>query len=419
MIKILLISQNSFNFKMIDKLSTELGFSCVFSKYPEHAMEIINSGQIDLIISSMYFEDTSCEALIKSLNQGMYRDIPVVVLSSTDDASLKNSLFELGIIDFILYEDFLDSLRTYVAKIEMLKKLKIIMSERSFAILDDDFLETTRMSHMLRRLGPIDIDVYSEPKELLASKRKYDIYLIDMILPGVSGERVIIKLRQEHPFSVIIAISAVHNEKVIYNVLNSGADDYILKPVKEEDFSARVKANLRTFMLLEEIKAKNEELTRLVQTDMLTGLYNREFIYERLDEEHYKFIRYDNDISVIMMDLDHFKTINDRYGHLIGDKVLIAIGKLLREHIRKSDVAGRFGGEEFLIALPNTPLAEGSILANKLRNLVEEMKFEEMDMTVTASFGVAHGGARPVDLLREADTKLYLAKENGRNRVES
>lgn len=418
MIKILLVSQNTFNMKMIEKMSGELSFTMEISRDPAGAMMILERESIDLIVTSLYFPDSTCHELIERLNASPFRDVPVVVLSSTDDPSLKSQFFELGIVDFVLYENFVDSLRSYVTKIEMLKRLNRVLSERSFAILDDDQLETALMSRILKGIGASDIMIFHDPRELLLYEKKFDIYLVDLILPNMSGERVIIKLRHENPFSVIIAISSIENEKVISNVLNSGADDYLVKPVAPSDFCARIKANLRTFMLLEELKSTNATLRRLAQSDPLTGLFNRRYILEKFEEEQYRAERYRHDLTVIMMDLDFFKDINDRFGHLVGDQVLAETGGLIRHNIRKSDHAGRFGGEEFLILLPDTGLPEGRIFAEKLRKILEEHVFPVEGVTVRGSFGVSAGRIPPIDLLRLADKKLYKAKENGRNRVE-
>ena len=167
-----------------------------------------------------------------------------------------------------------------------------------------------------------------------------------------------------------------------------------------------------------QLKNQNRELTRLSQTDVLTGLYNRAFIDKILKDDVYRFERYNVPFSLIMLDIDHFKRINDNFGHQKGDEVLSLIGHILKTKIRQSDIAARWGGEEFLIVCRDTRLLEAGILAEKLRTVIKAMKMGE-NMKLTASFGVAEIRERQSlsALLTETDQLLYESKHQGRDTI--
>lgn len=174
---------------------------------------------------------------------------------------------------------------------------------------------------------------------------------------------------------------------------------------------------------IEERKRIQDELQKLARTDPLTGLYNRRHFFEIAEKEFAESVRYDRPLSVIILDLDLFKEVNDTYGHLVGDQALIHIGKLLLKEIRTPDTAARYGGEEFVVLLPETDSASAMMFAERLRSLVEDSAFKTGSNTIylTASFGVAGNhiyGDKTIDqLISKADQALYKAKADGRNRV--
>ena len=167
-----------------------------------------------------------------------------------------------------------------------------------------------------------------------------------------------------------------------------------------------------------ELKNYQHKLEKISQTDQLTKIKNRLYIDESLQKQYYRFIRNDEKCSVILIDIDYFKQVNDVYGHLIGDIVLIEFAKILQNNVRKSDIVGRWGGEEFLIILPHANKKMAKELANKLRVLIETFHFSKIG-SKTASFGISEFtcGITAEELLDNADKALYISKENGRNQV--
>jgi len=175
---------------------------------------------------------------------------------------------------------------------------------------------------------------------------------------------------------------------------------------------------------IEAERRARQEVERLSRTDPLTGLFNRRHLEETLRAEYERARRYNHDLSLAMIDVDHFKRVNDRYGHPAGDRVLAEVADVCRRGIRTTDLAARYGGEEFCLVLPQTGIRAAVVVAERVRALIEELRFESPDggFQATVSIGVAAVAGRDVGwepILSEADQALYRAKKTGRNRVVS
>jgi diguanylate cyclase (GGDEF)-like protein len=240
-----------------------------------------------------------------------------------------------------------------------------------------------------------------------------DLILLDVEMPQMNGYDVLKKLKEEEKTKNIPVIFVTGND-TIYDEekgLLAGAVDYITKPVRP----AIVKARINTHITL---KSQRDELMYIALHDKLTGLYNRHYLTEIGDLKFARAKRHNEDLSVIMSDVDHFKAVNDTYGHLAGDKVLQAMGALLNKTKRAEDLTARYGGEEFVIVLEHCNANSAKDKADEIR--VELLKMNIDGICVTASFGVAQLNKEHKnfeDLLKDADTALYKAKESGRNRV--
>jgi diguanylate cyclase (GGDEF)-like protein len=169
--------------------------------------------------------------------------------------------------------------------------------------------------------------------------------------------------------------------------------------------------------------AYHEEIYRLKTTDGLTGAYNKRYFEEDLERELFRFFRYKRPLSLLMIDIDFFKKINDEYGHLAGDRVLTQLGQLVSKNVRREDTFCRYGGEEFAILMPEMEIHGAILLAERIRRLIDDtiFEFEGYELPVAISLGAAEADMEmnsPEDFVRLADERLYLAKENGRNCVE-
>ncbi len=253
-----------------------------------------------------------------------------------------------------------------------------------------------------------------------------DVVLCDLVMPGFDGLKLL-GLKASRPELAqipVIMLTAEDDLDRKAEILERGASDYVLKPFHEKELLARVRIHHKLKKLQDELREKNAQLEALAVTDALTGLPNRRHLMKRLEEEVARVKRFEQPLSLLMMDVDHFKLVNDTYGHAMGDEVLRNMGALLKQSIRATDLAARFGGEEFTVLLPNTDL-EGAVQAAEGLRLKFEASSHALEGQIiqkTMSLGAAcltpADDRSPEALLKAADEALYRAKHGGRNRVE-
>jgi two-component system cell cycle response regulator len=254
-------------------------------------------------------------------------------------------------------------------------------------------------------------------------RERPDVVLLDVEMPVLDGHQVLARIKQQPGLAdvpVVFLTARATTEDVVQG-LRLGAHDYLRKPFEASELLARVSAALRVKSLQDELRRRNLELDRMSRTDALTGLCNRRHLEERFGEFVSLARRHGEDLAAAMIDLDHFKRINDSAGHPAGDAVLRVTAERLRGILRAEDVIGRWGGEEFLALLPRTDTAGARLAAERMRQAVADQPIplpEGGEVQVTASIGAAAGvedGA--ADLIGRADVALYEAKASGRNRV--
>jgi len=260
-----------------------------------------------------------------------------------------------------------------------------------------------------------------------------DLILLDLLIPPPDGLEVIRAVKKDRVTSTIplVVMTVKRDVQSKVECLRSGADDFIVKPFHFDELDAVLRASLKKRYLYaslervnRQLREANEKLLKLSVTDDRTNLLNDRYLKRRLAEEFKRAQRYGASLSAMMLDLDHFKQINDKYGHDCGDQVLRDFGKLLVENAREIDIVGRFGGEEFLIVLPNTDGIRAAIVAERVRKAAEEnvYKYKEFLVRITVSAGIASFPANveirnESDLLKAADGALYRAKQASRNKV--
>lgn len=265
-----------------------------------------------------------------------------------------------------------------------------------------------------------------EALRMLEAEGAPPLAVLDWMMPGMEGPEICRRVRQltGRPYTYILLLTARNLKGDLLRGLAFGADDYLTKPFDASELRARLHVGLRILDLQGELIAARESLRFKATYDALTGLSNRGVILDALEREHARQAREGGSFGVILADLDHFKSVNDTYGHLAGDEVLRESARRMRSCMRTYDVAGRYGGEEFLIAVPSSDRASTLALAERIRLALaaEPVRFENREIPVTASFGVvacANAQLSEVStLLRHADEALYRAKAEGRNRVE-
>ncbi len=239
-----------------------------------------------------------------------------------------------------------------------------------------------------------------------------DLIISDIIMPEMGGMELRNYMQNNYRLNLIpfifLTVKTEFNDKI--KGLEAGADDYITKPFKTEELLAIIRARLNRYKLLGD----------LIKYDKLTGLYNRRELEERLADDLNRARRYKKILTIAMLDIDHFKNVNDTYGHMTGDIVLKHVAAKCKEEIRDVDYAGRTGGEEFVIVMPETVKEHGLLAVNRIRLAVSRMSIGESQIKVTISGGIASAPEDSLnleDLLSFADMALYRAKDAGRNNV--
>jgi diguanylate cyclase (GGDEF)-like protein len=251
--------------------------------------------------------------------------------------------------------------------------------------------------------------------------------LLDWVMPGMDGVELCRKLRNQESregYVYTILLTAKNSRADLLKAMEAGVDDFLGKPFDELELKARLLVGKRIVALQQELIAAREAMRTAATYDGLTGLLNRGEIVECLQRELSRGHREKHPVSVILADLDYFKRINDQYGHLVGDEVLKEVSHRLTAGVRAYDRVGRYGGEEFLLVLPNCDLISAFSRADELRGLVSRKAIQagSVATSITMSMGLAVADGRsvpePEKLLHQADVGLYKAKQSGRNRVE-
>ncbi|WLQ16642.1 diguanylate cyclase [Hahella aquimaris] len=294
-------------------------------------------------------------------------------------------------------------------------------------LVDDDFFFREYISLLLEDAGHKVLKAASAEEGLhILKTHPCSIILTDWMMPAFSGLDFCMQVRRwEQGYHYIILLTGKETSAEVVEGLSAGADDFIKKSASPSEVMARVKCGARIIQQHRKLEEQKEKIAQLAERDPLTNAYNRHFLYTRLPGEIKRSKRYHIELSVIMTDIDHFKRINDGYGHLIGDRALKFFARTLSENLRQNvDWVCRYGGEEFVIVLPNTELDKGVHTAEKLRGILERsvLTTENGELNFTASFGVAalsslKGVYEMESLLRLADERLYESKNKGRNCV--
>jgi len=251
----------------------------------------------------------------------------------------------------------------------------------------------------------------------LAMKDPPDLILLDIDMPVMDGFETL-RLLMEEPTTrniPVIVLSGMDTTQDKVTAFDLGAIDFVSKPFELTELRARLRSSLRISSLLKMLEQK-------AQVDGLTGLYNRSYFDQRWSEEYERCLRHSNGLSIVMIDIDNFKSINDSFGHPAGDAVISGIANLIQSHIRKSDIACRYGGEEFVLILPETSPEQALGLCERIRSDCQEIYWpRHADRNITISMGITgctDGATMQAETwIEHADSNLYKAKETGRNRI--
>lgn len=383
------------------------------------ALAALDGERYDLITCASLLPDMRGIDLCKTVRrQAVNRFTPFVLITGEPRERLMEEGYRAGVTDYYDktrgFEDFVDFVRAFAQRYTA-PRGKVLY-------LEDSAVEAKAVRAIMERLGLDVVHVTRAEDGLTLLDDSFDLVVADFVLEdAMSGGDFlhIVRCRMRRPREAlpVLVMTGEQQEDMQAKLFHAGANDFIAKPPAEEVLVSRLRALLVLRRQYLELQRLTQEVRRIATTDQLTGLYNKRYLLERADAILTDASRHP--VWIAVLDLDHFKEINDGYGHLIGDQVLEAVGHLLRRQIKDEDIAARIGGEEFVLLLPRRARVECIAEMEQLRADIESLR--PANFTITASIGLSTNLDRRdrtlTELLDEADQAMYAAKQRGRNRV--
>jgi len=410
--KILHVETSKVAIAAVTTLCRERGIEYVSAGTFEEAVKILHQQEVHLIFLSLELPAKGSDRLVDYVITGEYRVIPLVVVTATESLEVRERFFRRGITDYILKDDLKpERLDRFFRIFNKNDPLAEEMRSLRYAVVDDSRTSRQVLQNILTLGGILEVQFFSSPQELLKSSLAFDIFLVDMVLPGMGGEALISHIREVQENAVILALSEISHYKSITTVLDLGADEYVIKPFDSNVLMARLRSSVRTYRLL-------KKLDRLANTDPLTGCDNHRKIHVFLEESYKSVQENQGTLYLAISDLDHFKLVNDIHGHQAGDLVLRDFVKCAQQELRAPARIGRHGGEEFFLIFPDMPEGEVLDILERIRTAWEQTRFRDYELRSTVSIGVTSFQGDSLEILmRRADQALYQAKGAGRNKV--
>ena len=442
---ILIVDDMPVNVKILSSKLVAAGYECLKAYSGEEAVEIAKAESPDIILLDIMMPGMDGYEVTRTLKSDPRTSIiPIVMVTALEGVDDKVKGLDAGADDFLTKPPNQTEL---IARVRSLIKLKKLQEEAEIRTTHDHTPpQTTLSKHEEEKKGTILIiedevktsslwsRVLSTNYECIMAKTGEegleamdmgvpDLVLLDLLLPDMHGLDLLKRIKKNpimEEISVII-VSSINDLETRVKGIDLGSDDYLVKPINALEMLARVRAAIRKTRARLKLKKTLNEVFKLSITDSLTGLYNRQYFNSYLEKLMASSRRHDRPFSILFVDIDRFKSVNDKYGHLIGDSVLKNLAVIFEDNLRASDVVARFGGEEFVLLLSDTDIKGAEMLAEKLRTDVEAFGFEGLDGSfITISVGLSESldlDASVDDVVKRADDALYKAKEGGRNCV--
>lgn len=406
--------------KLLNQVLSNIGIECTLYSTGKEALEAQHQ-QYTFILVSRTLEDMTGEVFMRLFGAShTCADSVSVLLTSNDVEEIKPEAMKAG-FKYVFDKKDIDSLQKVLVRVvdsrTMDLNAKVLLIEDSQSIADAVtalMRENGSSIAHFKRIKDAQTAIQATDFDLIIS----DYYLTD----NETGAEVIQFVRnltdQDKANTPILVVSSESNYEKRNALLKQGANDFILKPYDRDELLVRASNLITSARLLKQSRAQQRELLRMALTDQLTGLYNRHSLYDLGPKYVSNAKRNKSPMSMLVIDLDHFKKINDTHGHSTGDVVLQGIGRMLEQDCRSGDIVARFGGEEFVALLPNCDLSNAKLKAEQILAKIAALK--PAGLKVTASIGTAE--LLPIDdfdtLFNRADAAVYRAKEGGRNRIE-
>lgn len=447
---ILVVDDVPANVKLLEAKLTNEYFDVITAKDGYECLEQARARKPDLILLDVMMPGMDGFECCRQLKQDAdISHIPVVMVTALSEPSDRVQGLEAGADDFIT-KPINDT--ALFARVRSLVRIKVLIDElrlrdksgsqmgmmngqfglnmdvsgARIMVVDDDVVQSRRMLDKLSASYRVD----SFADHLLALEKAkteidYDLVIISQNLTEIDGLRLATQFKAIEAIRHVPIIMLVEEEQqnLMLKALDLGVNDYLSTPVDFNELTARVKTQIRRKKYQEALKSNYQESVSLAVTDGLTKLYNRHYLDTHLKNLLKQAVESGRPLSLLIMDMDHFKSVNDTYGHDCGDEVLRQLSALIVQTIRSADLAARYGGEEFVILMPETDAARAYEGAERIRKLVETTPFKithdigAISKTISIGLSWLEQGDTPESLLKRADNALYQSKHHGRNRV--
>lgn len=369
-----------------------------------------NNASAIIIDLDSFDEIDDLSTIVNTIQQDLEKKIPTIFLSENDDFHLRLKAVRCGaetVIGKPIDYNFL------IEKLDSLSIKKDNPDPYRILIVEDESLVSSFYQFILEEAG-FKVRILEEPSEILEQIIQFqpDLILMDLYMPEVNGVEIASVIRQYKAYEniplIYLSIETDVNKQLA--AMNKGGDDFLIKPVKKEHLLAAVINKIKRF----------HNLRNLILKDGLTNLLNHSAIKEQLEKEIAKSKRFSTPLSFFIIDIDNFKTINDEYGHLMGDRVLKNLAFFLKRRLRQTDIVGRYGGDEFAIIFPNSNLSSSLLILEELKLSFAKIKFSVYEKCFSVSFsagGIDAALCQPNQIISLADQTLYEAKKQGKNKI--
>ena len=448
--RVLVVDDLVANIKLLEARLAAEYFEVVTAMNGPAALEICARGQCDIVLLDVLMPGMDGHEVCRRLKHNpRTAHIPVVMITALDQPADRVAGLEAGADDFLTKPVNDIALITRVKSLVRLKMLTDELMMRASTsneigldetfdpmslggeggkvlLVDDSPATGDRVKDVLAPHHTVDLE--PEPQEALfrAAEGDYDLAIVSLNLKQIDGLRLCSHLRsldRTRLLPILVIVDPEDNVRLLRG-LDLGVNDYLVRPIDRNEMLARVRTQVRRKRFSDRLRDNVQMTIEMAVTDGLTGLHNRRYLERHLATLVNQAIAREKPLSVLVLDIDHFKAINDGYGHAVGDDVLREFSRRLRKAVRGIDLACRMGGEEFVIAMPDTDAALALLVGERLRQkiAVEPFRIPESEETieVTVSIGIAplsSADDTPETLLKRADEALYEAKRAGRNRV--
>ncbi|ODT49287.1 PleD family two-component system response regulator [Devosia sp. 63-57] len=448
--RVLIVDDIPTNIRLLEVRLTAEYFEVVTATSGQQALEICQTQDIDIVLLDVMMPEMDGFEVCRRLKADpRTHHVPVLMVTALDQPSDRVKGLEVGADDFltkpvddmqlmarvkslIRLKSLTDELRAraltgqQIAIEDALRAMdQISASGGSVLIIDTDARHADRIKG---HLAPEhQVDVLTQPADAVfqVSGASYELALVSMSLTDFDPLRVCSQIRTlEHARNLPIILMADEADKPrVVRALDLGVNDFISRPVERNELAARVRTQIRRYRYAMELRESVNHTMALAVTDELTGLYNRRYFDRHLNVMLGKAQAQERDMALMILDIDYFKSVNDNYGHDIGDAVLREFSARLKRNIRGVDLACRVGGEEFVVLMPDTDWSNAEVVAERVRQAIAERPFDvglPRPLSITVSVGVSLNESltdTPEMLIKRADVALYRAKREGRNRV--